>query len=70
MELEDWLEWCDARGMSLKEHGFGEWLSELIRSEREQAWDEGYSEPSNECGLPCGACELCMGPRSENPYRK
>lgn len=62
--LEDWLEWADARGGTLEEAGFREWLSELIRKGREEAWDEGFSLATrNTIHNPHPMAEM-------NPYRK
>lgn len=41
---------------------FKEWLSELIRKEREGAWDEGFAE--------CNAHEGYFYSDEDNPYRK
>lgn len=64
--LEDWLEWADARGGTLEEAGFREWLSELIRKEREEAWDE--AERSIHSWYKTYPETLYCAP--ENPYQK
>lgn len=45
-----------------------QWFDEWLQAEKAEAWDEGYSEPESNCGVPCGACEMCMS-GIENPYQ-
>ena len=58
MNLKDWLEWTDARGATLEEHGFREWF----RSELADAWDDGMYSYADMIGLD-------YTDRMANPYR-
>lgn len=65
--LEDWLEWSDARGGTLEEAGFRDWLVELIRKEREEAWDEGFDRGFYRGQVLPGDRDACEA-GIENPY--
>lgn len=61
MNLDDWLEWTDARGMSLSEAGFLQWLTR----DRADIWEEGF----NTCEAAYNQGDQ-MYSHEENPYRE
>lgn len=50
--------------------GFDRWLSELIRKEREEAWDAGHMQGISDRDAATLEGSYWVVPFTDNPYRK